>query len=155
MRLFSAAALMASASIEVTAFVSINRSTQVRHTNLPAHISTSEDSPRNLADFEEWCTQYGVQKMDGVQLYSEDGLDYQLVTTADIPAGTALLYIPVDMVLSSNRIAVELNSMSDGSVANAISKLGKMGGADSVAKFQLFLKGQSFVVVAVKNDSHR
>ena len=141
MRVFSTAAFVASASIEVTAFLSINRSTQVRHTDLPAHVSTSEDSPRNLADFEEWCTQYGVQKMDGVQLYSEDGLDYQLVTTLDIPAGTALLYVPADMVLSSNRIAVEMNSISDVSVANAVSKLGKMGCADSVAKFHLFLKG--------------
>ena len=78
--------------------------------------------------------------MDGVQLYSEDGLDYQLITTQDISAGTAVLYVPAEMVLSSSRVAEEFNSISDGGVAKAVEKLGKIGSAGSAPKFYLFLK---------------
>lgn len=140
----SATALVALASIaDVAAFVSMANSVShsIHQTSLAAHISTSEDSPRNLQDLEEWCTQYGVQKMNGVQLYSEDFLDWQLITTEDIPAGTALLYVPAEMVLSSFRVAQEFDSMGDVSVAKAVEKLGKIGGAGSIPKFHLFLKG--------------
>jgi hypothetical protein len=109
-------------------------------TSLAAFITTSEDSPRNVQAFEEWCTQYGVQTMNGVQLYSEDGLDWQIVTTEDLPEGTAFLYIPADMVLSSDRASQELNAVSNGGVSDAVQQLGKIGGADSISKFYLFLK---------------
>jgi hypothetical protein len=79
--------------------------------------------------------------MDGIQLYTEDGLDYQLVTTADLPAGSAVMFIPAEMVLSSSVIGRELESMS-GSVAKAVEKLGKIGGAGSTSKFYLFLKSE-------------
>lgn len=82
--------------------------------------------------------------MDGVQLYSEDGLDYQLVTTEDLPAGSVIMYIPAEMVLSSNRVAQELDSVSNGSIAEAVAKLGKIGGAGSTPKFYLFLKCERF-----------
>jgi hypothetical protein len=100
----------------------------------------SENSPRNLPTFEEWCTQYGVQKVEGIELYTEDGLDWQMITTADIPAGTTILYVPGEMVLSSDRVAQELNSISDGGVAAATDQLGRIGGVSSIPKFYLFLK---------------
>jgi hypothetical protein len=111
-----------------------------RNTALPAFIATSEDAPRNIQPLEEWCTQYGVQKIDGIQLYTEDGLDYQMITTADIPAGTTILYVPGEMVLSSDRVAQELNSISDGGLDAAVQQLGRIGGASSIPKFYLFLK---------------
>lgn len=150
MRFSSAVALLAATTLiaDVSAFTCSSKlvSTTTRRTSLaaPAHIYTSEDSPRNLEAFEEWCTQYGVQKMDGVQLYSEDGLDYQLVTTEDLPAGSVIMYIPAEMVLSSNRVAQELDSVSNGSIAEAVAKLGKIGGAGSTPKFYLFLKCERF-----------
>ena len=30
-------------------------------------------SPRDVYSMDEWATQYGLQKADGVELYSEDG----------------------------------------------------------------------------------
>lgn len=138
----AAAALVAIASIaDVSAFMLSKSATMTIHrTSLAAHIYTSEDSPRNIEGFEEWCTQYGVQKMDGLQLYTEDGLDYELITTQDLPAGSVIMYVPAEVVLSSNQIAQELESLSDGSVAEAVKKLGKIGGAGSTPKFFLFLK---------------
>lgn len=113
---------------------------QRRNTALLGYIPISEDSPRSVPAMEEWCTQYGVQKIEGIELYTEDGLDYQMITTVDIPAGTTVLYVPGEMVLSSDRVEQELNSISDGGVANAIQQLGRIGGSSSIPKFYLFLK---------------
>eukprot|EP00571_Detonula_confervacea_P002717 CAMPEP_0172325930 /NCGR_PEP_ID=MMETSP1058-20130122/55079_1 /TAXON_ID=83371 /ORGANISM="Detonula confervacea, Strain CCMP 353" /LENGTH=390 /DNA_ID=CAMNT_0013042573 /DNA_START=191 /DNA_END=1363 /DNA_ORIENTATION=- len=51
---------------------------------------------------EAWAQQYGMQKANGVEFYSEDGSDYQLMTQAFIAAGDSILFVPTDIILSSN-----------------------------------------------------
>lgn len=66
-----------------------------------------EMAERDVYSMEEWSTNYGVQKMDGIELYTEDGSDYQLLSQASIPAGSAVLFVPAGMVLSSNAVVDE------------------------------------------------
>jgi|EP00970_Alexandrium_tamarense_P012195 hypothetical protein len=106
-----------------------------------AAISTDENTPRNIPPFQSWCAEMGVQQMDGLDLYTQDGgVDYMAITTVDIPAGTTILYVPSGMVLSSDRVAEELNAISNGGVADAVNQLGRIGGGSSVPKFYLFIK---------------
>ena len=104
-------------------------------------IDTSEMHPRNLPPLEEWATSNGVQKIDGLQLYTEDGVDWQYVTTVDIPAGTTIMCIPSQMCLCSSNIADELSDMSSGGgLGRAVDQLIRIGGQNSLSDFYLFLK---------------
>ena len=56
-------------------------------------------SPRDPYSMEEWVTQYGLQKAQGVELYSDDGgSDYQLVTQSGCGAGQTVICVPADIV---------------------------------------------------------
>ncbi|KAL3787749.1 hypothetical protein ACHAW5_002217 [Stephanodiscus triporus] len=68
---------------------------------------SDEYAPRDVYSMEEWATQYGVQKADGVQLYSEDGSDYQLIAQSYIPGGSTVIYVPSNVVLSSSNVVNE------------------------------------------------
>mmetsp|Transcript_25689 Transcript_25689/g.54634 ORF Transcript_25689/g.54634 Transcript_25689/m.54634 type:complete len:461 (-) Transcript_25689:151-1533(-) len=68
-------------------------------------------SPRDVYSMEEWATQYGMQKADGVELYSEDGgNDYQLLTQSGASAGETVVYVPADIVLNSAAIQQEFGT---------------------------------------------
>ena len=41
------------------------------------------------------------------RLYSEDGSDYQLITQSPIPGGSTVIYVPSEVVLSSERVVAE------------------------------------------------
>ena len=102
--------------------------------------------PRNLPPLEEWAITNGVQKIDGLQLYTEDGIDWQYVTTVDIPAGTTIMYIPAQMCLCSSNVANELSAMSpSGGLSQAVDQLTRIGGQNSLADFYLFLKFTSLI----------
>jgi hypothetical protein len=97
-------------------------------------------APRNVSPLESWATNNGVQKIDGLELYTDDGLDYQYVATVDIPSGTTIMYVPSQMCLSSSAVASQLRSMSGGGLDAAVDQLTRIGGQNSVADFHLFLK---------------
>ena len=60
-------------------------------------------TPRDVYSMEEWARQYGVQKANGVELYSSDGgNDYSLLTNAPISAGESVVFVPSSVVLSSS-----------------------------------------------------
>ena len=63
---------------------------------------------RDVYSMDEWCTQNGVQKIEGIQLYTEDGADYGLSTQVDIPAGSTIIYVPSSIVVSSEQVAEDL-----------------------------------------------
>lgn len=134
---FAPIALPRSSSKKYTSYVTTSSS---RSTTSLAVIATAENAPRNMANLDGWATNAGVQKVEGLELYSEDGLDWQYITTADIPTGTTLMYIPAEMCLSSSRVEQELNAASQGGVAAAVDQLNRIGGQNSVADFYLFLK---------------
>ncbi|KAL7543946.1 hypothetical protein ACHAXR_013317 [Thalassiosira sp. AJA248-18] len=57
---------------------------------------------------EQWAMQYGMQKANGIELhYTNNGQDWQLVTTSPIPAGSCAIFIPSTMILSSNDVVEE------------------------------------------------
>jgi len=60
-----------------------------------------EMAQRDVYAMDEWATQYGVQKVQGIELYTEDGSDYNLVSQAQIPASTSVIYVPAEMCLSA------------------------------------------------------
>lgn len=62
-----------------------------------------EYAQRDVYSMEEFATNYGTQKAPGVELYSDDGSDYQLITQQPIGAGQTVLYVPADIILSSER----------------------------------------------------
>ena len=103
-------------------------------------LDVSEYSPRgDLYAMEEWATQYGVQKLDSVQLYSDDGgSDYQLITTNSIPGGSTVIYVPSSLVLSSNNVVNEFG----GSLQQAESVLVQMdrGTQARLPLFRLMIK---------------
>lgn len=66
-----------------------------------------ENTQRDVYPMEEWANQYGLQKMEGIDLYTEDGADYQLLAQTQIPAGSPILFVPAGMVLSSNAVVDE------------------------------------------------
>lgn len=65
---------------------------------------------------EEWASYRGVQKVDGFELLGQDVdgyLDVSAMTTQDIPANTPVLYIPNEMILSSNKAMEEFGRLAD------------------------------------------
>jgi len=155
MRVYQAAAATLLLAASASAFTPISRSSSIsRHVNTATSsasasspsttslsaIQTAELAPRNLPPLDPWATENGVQKAEGLELYSEDGLDWQYITTQDIPTGTTIMYIPAGMCLSSSNVANELNAGSNGGLASAVDQLDKIGGRNSVADFYLFIK---------------
>jgi len=83
---------------------------------LYASINIVEDAQRDIAPMEEWASYGGVQKVDGFQLSGEDldgYLDVSAMTTQEIPANTPVLYIPNEMILSSNKAMEEFGRLED------------------------------------------
>ncbi len=62
---------------------------------------------------EAWATENGYQTVDGVELYSEGDDDWSMMTNTDIPAGTTIMFIPSNLVLSSDAIVKEFGGNSD------------------------------------------
>lgn len=74
----------------------------------PGAINVADEyAQRDVYAMEEWAIGYGAQKADGVELYSDDGSDYQLITQQGVGAGQTVLYVPPDIVLSSNAVVDE------------------------------------------------
>jgi hypothetical protein len=69
---------------------------------------TDEYAQRDVYGMEEWCAQYGMQKAPGVEIYSDDGADYQLITQQGIGAGQTVVFVPADICMGSDAIAQEL-----------------------------------------------
>mmetsp|Transcript_8903 Transcript_8903/g.20696 ORF Transcript_8903/g.20696 Transcript_8903/m.20696 type:complete len:505 (-) Transcript_8903:59-1573(-) len=63
---------------------------------------------RDVYSMEEWCVQNGVERIEGIQLYTEDGADYGLSTQVDLPAGSTIVYVPSSTVISSDQVAEDL-----------------------------------------------
>jgi len=97
-----------------------------------------ENSPRDVFTMEQWATQYGVQKIQGVELYSDDGTDYQLITQSPIRSGSTVLFVPANMVLSSNAIAEEFGGTLE-AAENALVAMDK-GTAQRLPLFRLMIK---------------
>ena len=85
----------------------------------------NENAYRDIPNFEEWAyTMCGVQKVEGLELmveevtetndgtYREDNIAF--MTAVDLPVNTPILYVPSDMILSSQTAYEEFNSSPNG-----------------------------------------
>ena len=87
---------------------------------------------------EQWALQYGAQKADGVQLYTDDDKDYQLITNSPISAGSTVLYVPADLVLNSDMVAAEFGGYITAAEEALIQA--DSGTAQRLPLFRLFVK---------------
>jgi len=105
-----------------------------------SYINVAESTPRDLESFQQWATNCGVQQAQGFQLTTEDGMDFSVMTTENVPAGQPVLAIPANMILSASGCQQELFAMSNGGVQEAVSMMGRIGAGLSVSEFYLTLK---------------
>ena len=101
-------------------------------------ISLDEYAERDVYAMEEWATNYGLQKMDGVELYTADGSDWQLISNQNIPAGSMVLYVPASICLSSDGVLQELGQDLELS-ENALVQMDK-GTKQRLPLFRLMVK---------------
>lgn len=101
-------------------------------------VSLDENARRDVVTMEDWAVSCGVQTSDGFELTSYDGLDYSVVTQEDLPAGSPVLYVPNEMVISSSKAVQEFG----GALREAENELMKGGKVDQrlLPLFRMFVK---------------
>ncbi|KAL7528909.1 hypothetical protein ACHAWF_002766, partial [Thalassiosira exigua] len=103
-----------------------------------AAINIDEEAPRDIASFEEWASYGGVQRADGFQLVGQDldgFLDVSAMTTQDMPAGSPVVYVPSDTILSSSKAMEEFGRLDE-----AEATLRKNGYESEIRQYYLMLK---------------
>lgn len=111
--------------------------------SLFAVANIAEDAPRDIPTMEQWAYSCGVQRAGGLQftaentLGSNDGsrLDISLMTAEDMAASTSILYVPSEMILSSNKAIEEF-----GHLPNAESFISDMNAGSELRHYYLMLK---------------
>lgn len=80
-------------------------------------VDISENAPRDIAAMQDWAYACGVQTAEGFQLVGENGddgsLDVSVASTLDIPANSPILFVPNEMILSSNQAMQEFGRLED------------------------------------------
>ena len=103
---------------------------------LSAYVQIAENTQREVGPMDEWATNVcGVQRAPGYQLTTEDGLDYSVMTTQDIPAGSPVVCVPAGVMMSTSRAKQEFGNQDP-----AVDFLVRNGAGDQVPLFYLFLK---------------
>ena len=99
-------------------------------------VDIRESASRDVNTMDEWATACGVQRSDGFSLTTgEDGYDVSVVTQTDLPAGSPVLFVPNEMILSSNQVVQELGRLEE-----AETSLRGLGVADQMRQFYLMVK---------------
>ncbi|KAL7426272.1 hypothetical protein ACHAXH_000545 [Discostella pseudostelligera] len=102
-------------------------------------IDIDEESQRDISSFEEWASYNGIQRADGFQLVGEElfvgYLDVSAITTQDVPAGSTVLYIPNELILSSIKVMEEF-----GRLAEAEEMLISNGYGSEIRQYYLMVK---------------
>lgn len=120
-------------------------------------IDVAPEAPRDLRTFQDWAVECGIQSAEGFELTSsssgsstgstfggmrhesdddDDKIDVSAATTQDLPAGTTVLYVPQQVILSSRSAMQEFGRL------DAVEDI--LGSAnmeeEHVQRFYLFLK---------------
>jgi hypothetical protein len=102
-------------------------------------IDVNEEAQRDISSFEEWAIYSGIQRADGFQLVGEElfvgYLDVFAVTTQDVPSGSTVLYVPNELILSSNKAMEEF-----GSLVEAEELLVSNGCGSEIRQYYLMIK---------------
>ena len=70
-------------------------------------IDASEMGQRDVYSMQQWATQCGAQTAEGVEITTNDGEDYFMVTNQNIPNGSPVLFVPAQMIISSKAVEDE------------------------------------------------
>lgn len=104
---------------------------------LAAGVNLNEQAPREIQPFEECSRNCGVGMCDGFALTTTDGgMDYSVMTNQNIPAGSPILYVPSEMVLTSVAAEQEFRA----GLGDAERQLAEEGLRERVSLFRLFVK---------------
>lgn len=107
-------------------------------------VDIREGTPRDVQGLlEQWVPYAGIHLTEGAyeltetpdEMQSSDS-DYSVMTNIDLPAGSPVLYVPRDIILSANAVAQELDT------ARAVDALYRRGVSDTttIQQFHLVLK---------------
>mmetsp|Transcript_39179 Transcript_39179/g.44122 ORF Transcript_39179/g.44122 Transcript_39179/m.44122 type:complete len:430 (-) Transcript_39179:25-1314(-) len=99
-------------------------------------ISVAENAPRDVYTMDDWAVGCGAQKSEGFELTSYDGQDYYAATNQDIPAGSPVLFVPNQMMITSSAVAQEYGQ----GLAQAENELVQYDCGELVPMFRLFIK---------------
>jgi hypothetical protein len=106
-------------------------------------VSVGEDAARNVSSLDMWATNIGIQRngCDLTATYKDDGYggmteDWSIVASQHISAGSPVLFVPVDAILSSGFIRNELYVF----LSSAEASLTDMGMEKDISSFALFVK---------------
>jgi len=75
-------------------------------------LDVTEGAPREVSAFEEWAACVGIQRSDGFRLVAAavdhtGFLDVSAATTEDVTAGSPVVFVPSDRILSAHRAMEE------------------------------------------------
>eukprot|EP00567_Pseudictyota_dubia_P005470 CAMPEP_0197440126 /NCGR_PEP_ID=MMETSP1175-20131217/6702_1 /TAXON_ID=1003142 /ORGANISM="Triceratium dubium, Strain CCMP147" /LENGTH=438 /DNA_ID=CAMNT_0042970173 /DNA_START=63 /DNA_END=1379 /DNA_ORIENTATION=+ len=91
---------------------------------------------RDVFGMENWAIGGGCQKADGFELTSFDGQDWSVQTNQDIAAGSPVLFVPNEMIISSSKVAQEYGQ----AIASAEQQLAQGNLQDQIPLFRIFFK---------------
>ena len=115
--------------------IQIQTQTQTRSRTQRNAININENAARDVGTFDEWALSCGVQRSPGFQLMSQDGMEYNAMTSEGIPAQSPVLFVPNVMILTSNQAKMEF-----GRCESAEKRLVSAKASDHISHFYLFLK---------------
>ena len=114
----------------------IQRTPPPRVAPLSAVVDVSEGASRDVSAMEEWATACSVQQSEGFQLTSEDGIDIYAMTTEDLAAESPVLFVPSQLIFSSNSVRQELG----GYLEEAEDLVKRLESEESIPQFYLMVK---------------
>ena len=134
--------IVSSCRISVAAFVfppsnplSKSKIHRPLHQQLSSYIEVDESAVRDTSSLTQWAEGYGAQHIPGFDFTTYDGIDMFAVTNEDIPAGTAILYTPANMFLSSYGAKEEF-----GTLEKAEKMIESLAGPEQLSMFYVFVK---------------
>jgi hypothetical protein len=127
--------LIAGVVANTAAFHVQPRTISRRASPLSAYVDLNEQTVRDVGAMDEWASMCEVQRCDGFQLTTEDGMDFSAMTTQDIAEGSPVLCVPGNMIISTTSARQELGGQDE-----AVQVLSRIGAGEQTAQFFLFLK---------------
>jgi SET domain len=107
-------------------------------TLLSSAVSIERTATREIFEFQSWAVQYGVQPENGFCLVESDVHedDWRAATSSGVSAGSRVLFVPAEMIISASITAQEFEGYAD----RSLQILQREGYAHAIPEFLLFLK---------------
>jgi len=103
------------------------------HQQLSSYIEVDESAVRDTTSLTQWAEGYGAQTV--VDFTTYDGVDMFAVANEDIPAGSAIMYTPANMFISSYGAKEEF-----GTLEKAEKMIEDLAGPEQLPMFYVFVK---------------